>query len=399
MPLFAGDPGVQETHRIVDQVASDHHKHRLQPVRARDGELQVHRLVLGVLREHTALRVRHMNERLRRERDAHASPTNNRRIIMASADSPPPADPRLPGTSALAPAPRSAARALSRAGPTRAASARAWSRPPRDASPCASPHPPAGRAAVRCSPPAGPRSARSPPPDRRSCIAPGASAHRPVRAPASPLPRIDPRARDSSDPRNATDAPAPRRSRSGPAPASTARPHPKSPTSVRAVSPASLRADRDTAARRSYHPYPTMLSPPSTRKVFPVSQYVAGWRRATMHRATSSSVVKALVRPTWRPRPRAPESTLLRSGYAATSRHWPPHRDSDGCLCRPEPSAGGRGGPRTGAQIHGQDARWGEVQQRVAEGEGRAGAILGDLVSILPPRSTGGGRHCGGLCR
>jgi hypothetical protein len=56
---------------------------------------------------------------------AHASPTNNLRIIMASADSPPPADPRPPGTSAPAPAPRSAARALSRAAPTRAASARA----------------------------------------------------------------------------------------------------------------------------------------------------------------------------------------------------------------------------------------------------------------------------------
>jgi len=53
-----------------------------------------------------------------------------------------------------------------------------------------------------------------------------------------------------------TDAPAPRRSRSGPARASTVRPHPKSPTSARARSPASLRAGRDTAVRSLYHPYP-----------------------------------------------------------------------------------------------------------------------------------------------
>jgi len=37
-----------------------------------------------------------------------------------------------------------------------------------------------------------------------------------------------------------------------------------------------------------------MLSPLSTRKVFPVIQYVAGWHSATMHRATSSGVVRRL---------------------------------------------------------------------------------------------------------
>jgi len=37
-----------------------------------------------------------------------------------------------------------------------------------------------------------------------------------------------------------------------------------------------------------------MLSPPSTRKAFPVIQYVAGWHSATTHRATSSGVVRRL---------------------------------------------------------------------------------------------------------
>jgi hypothetical protein len=37
--------------------------------------------------------------------------------------------------------------------------------------------------------------------------------------------------------------------------------------------------------------YPTMLSPPSTRRVFPVIQYVAGWQSATRQCATSSGVV------------------------------------------------------------------------------------------------------------
>jgi hypothetical protein len=34
-----------------------------------------------------------------------------------------------------------------------------------------------------------------------------------------------------------------------------------------------------------------MLSPPSTRRMFPVIQYVAGWLSATMQRATSSGFV------------------------------------------------------------------------------------------------------------
>jgi len=61
---------LRELSAFAREVELFHHERRLQPVRARDGELQVHRLVLEarVLREHAELRVRHLNERLRRER-------------------------------------------------------------------------------------------------------------------------------------------------------------------------------------------------------------------------------------------------------------------------------------------------------------------------------------------
>src|SRR4029453_9491702 len=91
------------------------------------------------------------------------------RMIMASVCNPRPAALRPPGTCALAPAPRSAGCAQDRGAPTRAASATGGS----GLRPCAAPYdfppPPEARATVRCSFPAGPRSARSPPPDPRSC--------------------------------------------------------------------------------------------------------------------------------------------------------------------------------------------------------------------------------------